>query len=260
MTAGSSSGPSRDAPTEVTCIPGASHSAAQDRLARIGAGADDVALRRRPPRTSRTRSRRPRRRAPGRARALRLATRTSSKLSHAGRRVDVRARLNTRAENGQHARVRPGERSRGDRRSGAGAHGRDLGPVHECERLRRSRRRRARSSPGGWAGRPRGSRRRPRRASSRGSRPRSRASPPRRPRSVSAAIAGRNGRAPGAELDERALERVEQLVEIEQPADLGAREDEHGQGSMPSAWRPSIGSCALQLPKLTKSSRAWAIS
>jgi hypothetical protein len=25
---------------------------------------------------------------------------------------------------------------------------------------------------------------------------------------------------------------------------------------MPSAWRPSIGSCALQLPKLTKSSRA----
>ena len=27
MTAGSSSGPSRDAPTEVTCIPGASHAA-----------------------------------------------------------------------------------------------------------------------------------------------------------------------------------------------------------------------------------------
>ena len=68
--------------------------------------------------------------------------------------------------------------------------------------------------------------------------------------------AGRNGRTAGAELDEHTLERVEELVEIEQASNLGAREDEHGQGSMPSAWRPSIGSCALQLPKLTKSSRA----
>ena len=67
---------------------------------------------------------------------------------------------------------------------------------------------------------------------------------------------GRNGRAAGAELDEHTLERVEELVEIKQASDIGAREDEHGQGSMPSARRPSIGSWALQLPKLTKSSRA----
>ena len=72
--------------------------------------------------------------------------------------------------------------------------------------------------------------------------------------------AGRNGGATGAQLDEHALERVEELLEVEQPANLGAREDEHGQGSRPSAWRPSIGSCALQLPKLTKSSRDLAIS
>ena len=38
----------------------------------------------------------------------------------------------------------------------------------------------------------------------------------------------RNGRAPGAELDERALERVEQQVEVEQPSNLGAAQDEHG--------------------------------
>ena len=42
MTAGSSSGPSREAPTEVTCIPGSSDSAREDRLPRIGAGTDDV--------------------------------------------------------------------------------------------------------------------------------------------------------------------------------------------------------------------------
>ena len=177
MTAGSSSGPSREAPTEVTCIPGSSDSAAkigcpasvQAQTTSAPATASSNEAHAVPPTSSAS------------ARACSSAAARDAhlgELSHARCRVDVRARLHTCPEDGQHARVRPGERSRGDGRSRTGAHGRDLGPVHERERLARWCRRRARSSPGGWADRPRGFRRRPRRASSRGSRPRSRASPP----------------------------------------------------------------------------------
>ena len=112
-----SSGPSRDAPTDVTCAPGASHS----RLSTARPHPCSSRRRRRrgrPPRTS-PRARPSRGRAPPHERAYgsrpALAERT-----HAADGVDVRPALDAGAEDGEDGGVVAGQRADRDRRSGAG--------------------------------------------------------------------------------------------------------------------------------------------
>ena len=159
--------------------------------------------------------------------ALRAATGHADlvEVPHARGRLDVRARLNARSEHRQDARVGPRESLRRDRRGGPGADGCDLGAVHEGERLPglvvEERDRRLVGRQIAVLGEDRHELRLEDSVRVPGHR---REEPALRARGDPR----RHGRPARAELDERALERLEQQLEVEQLAHLGPAQDEHG--------------------------------
>ena len=150
------------------------------------------------------------------------------KVAHPGDGVEVRTTLNAGPEHCEHAGVLSCERAGCDSRRRAGADCRDRGPVHEREwqaglSVEQGDQRLMRGQAVGVVARKNRDELRLEHAVE--------IAGHRAEQATSLHVRGRSRRhrgATGAQLDECTLEGIEQELQVEQPANLGLCEDEHG--------------------------------